>query len=345
LDEEGDAEDWIELYNSGSTPVNLQGYFLSDDPTEPSRWSFPNIEIPAEDFLIVFASGKDFMGVQVHTNFKISKSGEQLSLFNNQLEIIDQIQGQSLEEDQSYGRLTDGSQAFSFFFDPSPGLSNDNNPGFNFANPPTFEPTTFFSKQATNIRINCDQPDCLIYYTLDGKIPDENATLYTGPFAVDTTTTIRAAAITPEFLLSKPSTRTFFIDVNHTIPIMALTTDPENLWNIETGIFIKGLNADTISPYFGANFWSDTEIPMHVEYYEQEELKIEYPTGAKIHGGSGARTKKMKPLRLIAKKSFGTKLFEYPFFKNRTHTKFERLVLRNSSGDFNICHISIPKVL
>ncbi|HPR16841.1 MAG TPA: CotH kinase family protein [Candidatus Cloacimonadota bacterium] len=58
-DEDGESEDWIELYNYGSTAINLSGYGLSDNADEPLKWAFPDITLPASGFLTVFASGKD----------------------------------------------------------------------------------------------------------------------------------------------------------------------------------------------------------------------------------------------------------------------------------------------
>jgi hypothetical protein len=61
-DENGDASDWIELYNSGTTPVNLNGYALSDKPTVPNMWIFSNLNIPAGGFIQVFCSQKNRYG-------------------------------------------------------------------------------------------------------------------------------------------------------------------------------------------------------------------------------------------------------------------------------------------
>ncbi|MCF7793224.1 MAG: CotH kinase family protein [Candidatus Cloacimonetes bacterium] len=58
-DEDNENPDWIELYNSGNSAVNLLHYGLSDDIDEPHRWSFPDISIQPNDYLVVFASGKD----------------------------------------------------------------------------------------------------------------------------------------------------------------------------------------------------------------------------------------------------------------------------------------------
>lgn len=58
-DEEGDWEDWVELFNAGSSPFDLDGYGLSEDPTSLDRWIFPSVEVPARGHLLVFLSGKD----------------------------------------------------------------------------------------------------------------------------------------------------------------------------------------------------------------------------------------------------------------------------------------------
>ncbi|HEX8546822.1 MAG TPA: CotH kinase family protein [Cytophagaceae bacterium] len=56
-DNKGNNHDWIELYNTGTTSVNLTNYKLSDDPLRPTRWSFPNVVIGPKEYLTVFASG------------------------------------------------------------------------------------------------------------------------------------------------------------------------------------------------------------------------------------------------------------------------------------------------
>ncbi len=59
MDEDGDFEDWIELYNTGPEPVNLEGWGLSDDPDTPFKWTFPSRTIGPGEYLLVWASGKD----------------------------------------------------------------------------------------------------------------------------------------------------------------------------------------------------------------------------------------------------------------------------------------------
>ena len=81
-DSDGEFSDWIELFNSGPQSINLRGYFLTDDESALSKWTFPATELEPGQFLLAFASGKDrrVTGEELHTNFKIDKEGEYLAL-------------------------------------------------------------------------------------------------------------------------------------------------------------------------------------------------------------------------------------------------------------------------
>ncbi len=70
-DEDGDYEDWIELYNFGDELVSLAGIGLSDNYNNPFKWVFPDISIEPDQFMIVFASGKDrkFYSGQYNTSW------------------------------------------------------------------------------------------------------------------------------------------------------------------------------------------------------------------------------------------------------------------------------------
>ncbi len=81
-DEDGDHTDWIEIRNADSIPVDLAGWRLTDLATNPAKWVFPNVQIPAKGLLVVFASGKDrrIAGQNLHTNFSLDANGEYLAL-------------------------------------------------------------------------------------------------------------------------------------------------------------------------------------------------------------------------------------------------------------------------
>lgn len=80
-DEDGETSDWIEIRNLGSTAENLSGWFLTDKAKKPTMWKFPpGVLLPANDFMILFASGKNRTGNPLHTNFKLTAGGGYLAL-------------------------------------------------------------------------------------------------------------------------------------------------------------------------------------------------------------------------------------------------------------------------
>lgn len=81
-DEDLSYEDWIEIQNASTNAASLAGWYLTDDNGKPRKWFFPATNVPAGGFLVVFASDKDRRapGRPLHTNFKLTASGEYLAL-------------------------------------------------------------------------------------------------------------------------------------------------------------------------------------------------------------------------------------------------------------------------
>ncbi|MCF7973174.1 MAG: lamin tail domain-containing protein [Phycisphaerae bacterium] len=75
LDEDGDASDWIELFNPTTEVIDLQGWSLTDDAGDLTRWALPQVDLWPGHFLVIFASGKDRMNPStgLHTNFRLSR--------------------------------------------------------------------------------------------------------------------------------------------------------------------------------------------------------------------------------------------------------------------------------
>lgn len=110
-DQAGEYDDWIELYNNGTTTVDLSGYYLSDKEGEPSKWQFPeNTLIAPKGYLIIWADeDEDQASAQeIHASFKLSSGGETLLLVNSDKEIIDQIGFGEQQADISYARIPNG---------------------------------------------------------------------------------------------------------------------------------------------------------------------------------------------------------------------------------------------
>ena len=85
LDEDEVAIDWIELFNDGDEVTRLDGWSVTDDAEDLTKWRCPDVTIDAKSYLVIFASGKDRApadGGNLHTNFNVSSDGEYLALVN-----------------------------------------------------------------------------------------------------------------------------------------------------------------------------------------------------------------------------------------------------------------------
>jgi hypothetical protein len=108
VDEDGDEQDWIEIYNAGSNTVNLANWCLTDTPGNLTKWRFPATNLLANRYMVIFASEKDRRraGEPLHTNFKLDKEGEFLALvWTNGTTIVSQYATNFPQQvaDVSYG--------------------------------------------------------------------------------------------------------------------------------------------------------------------------------------------------------------------------------------------------
>ena len=105
--------DWVELYNNSSSAIDLSGYYLSDDASLPSKWSFPaGTIINANSFLIIWTDTDSTQTLGLHANFKLSASGEAVLLSNPALQLIDETSFPNLATDMTYGRYPNGTGTF-----------------------------------------------------------------------------------------------------------------------------------------------------------------------------------------------------------------------------------------
>ncbi|MEM7116200.1 MAG: lamin tail domain-containing protein [Chloroflexota bacterium] len=124
-DEPGTYPDWIEIYNSGETAVDLQGLYITDDPAQPTRYQIPSsIVVPAKGFVLFYADGQPEQGAS-HTNFGLGAGGEDVLLVDSDgSTVIDSRTFGAQTADISEGRFPDGGDSWQNFTAPTPGSSN-----------------------------------------------------------------------------------------------------------------------------------------------------------------------------------------------------------------------------
>lgn len=201
-----------------------------------------------------------------------------------------------------------------------------------------------------------------VYYTMDGQGPSENwdnVKEYTGPLTLYSDTDGRTYSFRffirhPDGTLSETVERNYVIlgedrrlDVDY---IVSVKGNEEALFGYESGIFVTGRrfeeylaqnpDADILAVHTIANYFSDTEVPVHLAVFSGGEEIISQDCGLKI-AGNGTRAKNQKSFRLIARYDYDeVNEFSYIFFdqlfSDNTGSRignFQRLTLHNSGDD------------
>jgi hypothetical protein len=318
-DYDGEASDWVEFYNAGTVPVNLQGHFLSDDADDLVKWAFPDIEIPANDYLFIWASGKNIVypNGEIHTSFKIKSSGENIFLTNpDGTTIIDQCNAQELQTDISYGRNQLTKKDWLFFSEATPGQPNSATGFLGIEPEALFSHDHGFYSSPVSLVLSTGSNRNIIRYTLDGSVPTENSPAYSSPLVIDQTATVRAKVFCQGHIPSLVMTNTYIFETDINLDVVSLTTEHNNLWG-NTGIY--------------TNYESGEEKPIHIEYLKRDGTEgFHLDAGVKIHAPD---SKPQKSFRLYAREGYGTKSIDYQVFEEKEITHFKRLVLRNGGND------------
>ncbi|MFT6242759.1 MAG: hypothetical protein ACJAQT_004870 [Akkermansiaceae bacterium] len=215
-DEDGDESDWIEVLNLGDILGSLGGWYLTDDASDLTKWSFPEGGVGGDGYLVIFASGKDRVGTdgELHTNFKLSQGGEYLALVEpDGVTVHDGFVGgfPAQYPGVSWGE-SDGAQGY--FVNPSPGAGNGELAAGFVEEDVVASVGRGFFEEAFVVSLTTAAEGAEIYFTRDGSEPTATTgTLYAGPILVATTTTLRAGAFRPrEVPLSVMTQSYLFLD-------------------------------------------------------------------------------------------------------------------------------------
>ena len=368
-DNYGVYSDWVELYNSGPGAVDTNGYYITDTPTNLTQWRFPSRIIPTGGYLLVWASNKDIANTSgpLHTNFAIKAGGEPIILtLPDGVTQADAFPSVALSNDQSYGRLPDGSANLVILPAPSP---NGNNSVIPPPPAPLFSKSTGFYNSGFNLTISA-LPNTTIYYTLDGTTPTNASAVYAAPIPivnntgspnvvsmVNTTSPywapppgqvpkadiVRAIAMNGN-LSSSVTSATYFLDGTHAMAVVSITTDSANLFDYYIGIYTMGASWDNATSwppenpltFHPANYQNEGdawERPVHLEIFETNGTRVvNQDVGMRVTG-QGSRVREQKSLKFYARANFGPSSISYPLFGPQGFTSYKRLWIRNSDDD------------
>ncbi len=374
-DQFGNFPAWIELYNRGEDPIQLNNYYLTNEPLEPKKWNLPQSELLPNSSVLVYASAGNVIAAQpFHTNFTIENNVNGVYLFSKSAIMTDASPTKCVRQNKSIGRLPDGADDWEFLSIASPGSSNNiawaesntwPETNLSFSHPSGFYTDPFA------LSITADS-NFEVYYTLNtGDIPNQHSTLKNGPIWMgerksesNNFSTIQTTALSVDFKapavkvkkanvvraivyadgcpVSPVITGNFLIEDSeqpYPADVVFVNTDSDNLFDPLRGMYVFGENENYNER---GDLW---ERPANFEFINSDgEVYLNQNGGVRIHGG-GTRQGVQKSLRLYARSEYGKSVFDYPFFEDRNFTEYKRLLLRTSMGDWSgtlfkdqLCH-------
>ena len=358
-DEDGDFEDWIEIYNNGNQAVNLHHYHITDDPSTPNKWAFPEYNLLPDTYLLVWASGKNRDSEHFHTNFSLKSGGEHLMLRNHLGQLVDEVMLPELPADVSFGRETSNIRTFRFFETPTPGAPNNTQAYHELLPMPELSHDCGFYNSQFYLKVSHPDPQVVIRYTLNGSVPDANSEVFpdslliinrseqpdlissvpTTPLSVSTYyrwyppiglvskgTNIRLKAFKDNALSPSVKTADFWVYPQgadrYSFPVVSLSMPQSSLLG-PNGIYTY---------YIGTGM--DWEREAHFAFFDSDgTLSFSTDAGLRLHGGNSRRYA-LKSFRVYFREAYGESAMEYPVFQDQETYPHERLVLRNGGSDW-----------
>lgn len=356
LNENGEAYDYIELYNRGKFACELDEFSLSDNIQQLDKLSLKGYMIPAGGYLVIELQGKD-------EQFALNKAGENVYLsYGRSKEVVDSVASPSQKKDMAYGRKKED-QGQWVLMECTPG--RENNDSSSVASEPVFSHESGFYDSAFWLELSVPF-EGEVYYTLDGSAPTDQSYKYQGPIwiynrsqeenvyrstinviknwkdykpdmtPVDKAFIIRAVAVDEFGKWSDIITKTYFVELDKYKEqnVVSLIAEPEDLFG-EEGIYVTGGEYDRwyTSDQTGdsplANFEVGNEKNAVMEMFRGESL-FSQNVGIKLQGSS-ARGAVFKRFSIFARKEYGEdNVFEKNIFP---HKETHSIVTRNVFGD------------
>ena len=356
LDEDGDSSDWIEIYNPFDFGINLDGWFLSDDAANLSKWRFPSVVIPGKGYLLVFASTKNRASAfgELHANFQLSAGGEYLGLSMPDQETVSEFAAEYPKQvaGVSYGLPEASENAprnYRYFDVPTPGSANSETAFMGIVGDTEFDQDRGLYDAAFDINLSSHTPSAVIRYTLDMSEPTEaNGMTFTAgtPISISDTTCLRARAFLSGWLPSNTDTQTYIFPDNVRNQSSSIPGFP-NSWGGDPADY--AMNQSVVSQFTAEDlkdallslpsisivtemdhlFDSSTGIysnarsegiawerPTSVEWIDHTGGP-EFQVNAGLRmQGNAARDLPKKPFRLIFKSIYGPSKLNFPLFTN-----------------------------
>ena len=335
-------DSWVEFYNRTDKTLMLDGCILSDH--QGNRWQMPDGvgSIAPHGYLQLWMGSNDIRHVQAP--FKLDCEGGTITLENaNGKTICSQTYPEAISR-TAYARTTDCGETWSYTAAPTPASSNATTTyaTVRTAQPEVRQDGQFFD---SSLRVVVRIPSgATLRYTIDGTTPTatNGATSTTGVFTISETTSFRFRCFAEGELPSAVVTRTYLKrDYAHTLPVIAISTPEEYLYDDYIGVYTRGVNGRTGNGQSSPVNWNmNWDRPVNFEYIlpESNTMVLNQDVDFAISGG-WTRANDPKSFKLKADRVYeGQNTMPYTFFNAKPYIRNKTLQVRRGGND-SYCRI------
>ena len=304
----GSYYDWVEIKNVSDEAVDASGYYLSDSGKDRAAFRLPARTLQPGEILLVYCTGDESVTGAQFAPFALSALSDQLFLSAADGTLCDYACLRGVPYGGSVGRL-DGQDGFFYFESPTPGETNRGGARTVAAKPRLLgRDGAFNGVESVTVELEAEGE---IRYTTDGSVPTASSALYTAPLTLTETGVVRAIQIHEGELTSEPLDLSFFINENHSLPIVSLVSEPSNLFG-------------------GSGLYSNPSREMErggsVTLYETDGTGFSIECGIKLHGATSKLAQSKKSFKLCFRSRYDGEL-HYDLFENGV-TDFASILLR-----------------
>lgn len=301
----GEFFDWVELRNNSDTALDLSGYYITDDLSEPFKYQLPSFSLRA-NYLYVINLGEPAVQTSFpHAGFGLDTHQDALYLFRADGTLCDFAGVNDTPLNCSKGRVK-GQSGFFIFGTRTPEKDNVGGCRFHCAVPSfVTEPGVYNNVESVVVEL---AGEGTIRYTTDGSIPTAASTAYDGPLTLTATTCLRIASFADGKQQSDSIAAGYIINENHAIPVVNVAMDPKDV------VYIF-------------NYSNDYDMDATLAYYGPNG-SFSRNCAVSIHGASSRQVQAKKSLKFIFKDRYGGNLqTDFDLFGNGI-TEFHSLLMR-----------------
>lgn len=332
---------WIELFNGTDNDINLAGYYLSDDLSNPTLCPLGNTSriVKAGGFLTLWFGHKDDY-CQQQIEYSLDSDGGDIILFDNNGRAISAVEYPASPARISWARTSDGGSEWGYTGNPTPGKTNSSS---QFASdqipaPEVSVESKLFTGSFSFI-VNIPE-GATLYYTENGSLPissNKAAKTSEGSFSVSGTKVYRFRLYKDGFLPSPVTTRSYINTSNkYGVPIVSIVTDNNGLYSSDYGMWAKGPHGKSGNGQSELCNWNrDWDRSVNMEIFDTNGNLILSQEAEITPSGRYSRAYDPHPFKVKAKKKYGYEnYFAFTPFSDKPYNKYQSLKFRSGGNNY-----------